>query len=153
VTVLRSLTLWQPWATLVALGAKRWETRSWPTDYRGPLLIHAAARRPPDELELGREHARALYDLLARAGGPPRELLVRGAVVAACRLADCRPARATAISEDLGPDELIAGDYSVGRHAFRLDAVAPLDRPYLARGFQGFFSLDVPALLLPEAFR
>lgn len=40
------LSLWQPWATLVALGVKTIETRSWSTHYRGPLAIHAAARRP-----------------------------------------------------------------------------------------------------------
>lgn len=39
---MRILTLWEPWATLMALGAKRIETRSWSTRYRGPLAIHAA---------------------------------------------------------------------------------------------------------------
>lgn len=43
---MRALTLWQPWATLVALGVKTIETRSWGTSYRGPLLIHAARRLP-----------------------------------------------------------------------------------------------------------
>ena len=38
------LTLTQPWATLVAIGAKKIETRSWSASYRGPLAIHAAAR-------------------------------------------------------------------------------------------------------------
>ena len=27
--MIRALTLWQPWATLVALGIKRLENRSW----------------------------------------------------------------------------------------------------------------------------
>ena len=40
--VVRILTLWEPWATLMAIGAKRIETRSWATRYRGPLAIHAA---------------------------------------------------------------------------------------------------------------
>jgi hypothetical protein len=41
------LTLWQPWASLVALGVKSIETRSWSTQYRGPLAIHASTKRPP----------------------------------------------------------------------------------------------------------
>lgn len=45
-TDVRALTLWQPWASLVAVGAKTIETRGWSTDYRGPLLIHAAKRKP-----------------------------------------------------------------------------------------------------------
>lgn len=49
----KTITLWQPYATLVATGIKQYETRSWPTNYRGPLLIHAA-KRPmgADEIEL-----------------------------------------------------------------------------------------------------
>src|SRR5690242_7565318 len=39
---MKALTLRQPWATLVALEAKRTETRSWRTPYRGSLAIHAA---------------------------------------------------------------------------------------------------------------
>lgn len=40
---MKALTLWQPWASLVALGVKRIETRSWSTRYRGRIAIHAAA--------------------------------------------------------------------------------------------------------------
>lgn len=39
---MKAITLTQPWATLVAIGAKKIETRSWATGYRGRLAIHAA---------------------------------------------------------------------------------------------------------------
>ena len=39
---MKAISLWQPWASLVATGAKTYETRSWPTKYRGPLVICAA---------------------------------------------------------------------------------------------------------------
>jgi hypothetical protein len=39
---MKVLSLTQPWATLAAIGAKKIETRSWSTAYRGPLAIHAA---------------------------------------------------------------------------------------------------------------
>lgn len=45
----RALSLTQPWATLATLvvsGAKRVETRSWKTPYRGWLGIHAAKGFP-----------------------------------------------------------------------------------------------------------
>lgn len=38
---MKAITLSQPWASLVALGVKTIETRSWGTTYRGPLAIHA----------------------------------------------------------------------------------------------------------------
>ena len=34
---MKAISLWQPWASAVALGSKRVETRSWSTSYRGPL--------------------------------------------------------------------------------------------------------------------
>ncbi len=33
--------MWQPYASLVVEGVKRFEGRDWYTDYRGPLWIHA----------------------------------------------------------------------------------------------------------------
>jgi hypothetical protein len=37
----KALTVRQPWASLIACGAKTIETRSWRTSYRGPIAIHA----------------------------------------------------------------------------------------------------------------
>jgi hypothetical protein len=42
----RLLTVRQPWASLIVRGVKDIENRSRFTDYRGPLLIHAAAGAP-----------------------------------------------------------------------------------------------------------
>lgn len=46
---MRVLTVRQPWADLIASGAKSLEIRSWPTSYRGPLLIAAGAAPSRDE--------------------------------------------------------------------------------------------------------
>ena len=43
---MKALTLHQPWASLIAVGAKKIETRPWSTKYRGPLAIHAGKHRP-----------------------------------------------------------------------------------------------------------
>src|SRR6266496_247116 len=43
---MKAISLWQPWATLMALNFKKVETRIWETKYRGPLAIHAAQRVP-----------------------------------------------------------------------------------------------------------
>ena len=52
---MKALTLWQPWATVMANGAKTIETRPvtahWARKYRGPLLIHAAKNWNRDVLE------------------------------------------------------------------------------------------------------
>ena len=38
---MKTITIKQPWATLIIQGDKRFEFRSWKTSYRGDLLIHA----------------------------------------------------------------------------------------------------------------
>lgn len=40
------LSMHQPWASLLVHGIKKHEGRSWPTDHRGRLWIHAAAHEP-----------------------------------------------------------------------------------------------------------
>jgi len=39
---MKAITILEPWASLIACGAKRYETRGWPTKYRGEIAIHAA---------------------------------------------------------------------------------------------------------------
>lgn len=43
---MKALSVRQPWAALLRSGAKKIETRSWSTRYRGPLVICASAGRP-----------------------------------------------------------------------------------------------------------
>ena len=43
------LSMHQPWASLLVLGIKRFEGRTWSTRYRGRLWIASAAREPTDE--------------------------------------------------------------------------------------------------------
>ena len=38
---MKAITICQPYAQLIAAGAKRVENRTWPTSYRGPIAIHA----------------------------------------------------------------------------------------------------------------
>jgi hypothetical protein len=40
---MKTLTIKQPWANLIAHGIKDIENRTWKTNYRGKVLIHAGA--------------------------------------------------------------------------------------------------------------
>lgn len=90
---MKALTLTQPWASLVAVGEKRIETRSWSTNYRGELAIHAAAEFPAEAKRLcdGAVFANPLGKAMGWPGGRLSRLLPVGAVVATCRLVDCLP--------------------------------------------------------------
>ena len=41
---MKILSIRQPWAYLITRASKNIENRSWPTNYRGPVLIHASLK-------------------------------------------------------------------------------------------------------------
>lgn len=88
---MKALSLRQPWASLVALGVKTVETRSWSTSYRGPLAIHAATRHF-DIRDLAALITGEVLDRWCDAGlvsvGGGRDLIPKGKVVATCTLTD-----------------------------------------------------------------
>lgn len=135
----KALSLTQPWATLVAIGAKRIETRSWSTNYRGPLAIHAAKgfpkwarettyQRPFSSVML--QHDLRLVDLPL------------GAILATCTLADCVPTES--IRGSLSENEVAFGDYSDGRWAWVLENVQVLPEPVPAKGSLGLWNWTLP---------
>jgi len=135
----KALTLTQPWASLVALGEKQFETRSWSTPYRGPLAIHAAKGVTP----IG--GTEAFYDLCAREPfhtclfdlgryALPTHL-PRGDVVAIANLVDVVPTADFALGA-ASRCEASFGDYSLGRFAWVLTDVQRLVNPPAARGRQ-----------------
>ena len=50
---MKALSIMQPWAWLIAAGHKDIENRTWRTEYRGPVLIHAGKRIDPNYEEDG----------------------------------------------------------------------------------------------------
>jgi len=137
---MKALSLWQPWATLIALGYKRVETRSWPTQYRGPIAIHAAKRTPGD-LEIN-----IMLSLLASGRTPDLPAIDRlplGAIVATAELVDCE--RMTWAFIQSQPElELDVGDWRVGRYAWALTNVVRLPEAIPARGAQGLWDWTPP---------
>jgi hypothetical protein len=140
---MRALSLWQPHAQAIALGLKRWETRSWSTDYRGPLAIHAA-KRPWNDT--GEWHAEARRRMVRQVtlNGPITWAF--GAVVCVVDVVDC--VRTSELRRWLDPMAAFWGDFSDGedlrgRWGFTLANVRVLPRPLPWRGQQGFFEVDL----------
>lgn len=82
---MKALTIWQPWASLLACGAKQYETRSWATYYRGPIAIHAAKKSVFHVLDLIPSPVLAEMTKLIGAGWND---LPTGAVIATAELVD-----------------------------------------------------------------
>jgi hypothetical protein len=131
---MKALTLTQPWATLVARGAKQIETRSWRTFYRGPLAIHAAKKLA----ELPSWQIRRFRSVLEAYGIRGFMELPLGVIVATCMLVDCVRITPDNVPPFGGP-EFDFGDYTVGRWAWHLSDVKALAEPILAKGALGLW--------------
>ncbi len=61
---MKALTLWQPWASLIVLRHKRFETRSWKMDgLIGERIAIHAAKRPSKDLDYDLIHELAALEL------------------------------------------------------------------------------------------
>lgn len=161
---MKAITIYQPYAALITVGAKRFETRSKLTHYRGPIAIHAGMkswkhfhRNVDREIRLkvietlkphvGHSHISGYFPNLAY-----------GAIVATAELVECWKVSSKSLGdndltlissgivvpfeEKIVGNEINFGDYSKGRYAWELVNVKMLDKPIPARGQQGLWNWD-----------
>jgi hypothetical protein len=123
----KTLSVRQPWAFAILHLGKDIENRSWPTDYRGPLAIHAS--KPIDRQAVG-DLERWLEIKIND------NELVTGAVVGTVNLVDCLPPD--------GPGDESPGEWAErGQYHWLLDNPRPLERPIPRLGKLGLFEVEV----------
>ncbi|ETT30703.1 hypothetical protein C161_27403 [Paenibacillus sp. FSL R5-192] len=139
---MKAITIIQPWATLIAIGAKQYETRSWPTKHRGEIAIHAGKKIDTEACKEP-EIRKALEEY-----GYMIDNLPVGAVVATAQLTNCLK------SVDTWTDGYVLegnrlvyspeyefGDFEPGRYAWEMSDVKMLMKPLPAKGQQGLWNL------------
>lgn len=138
VRILKALSLWQPWATLVVHGIKRWETRPWRVGGTLPLrlAIHASAATPRDAAQMALQEP--FQRALARLGLDPGDLPA-GAIVGVVSVMECLPT--SEVRDLLTGDERALGDFGPGRWAWRLDEAFALPNPVRCKGALGLWDL------------
>ena len=131
----KAISLWQPWASAMALGFKKIETRSWSTNYRGFLLIHAAKKviQWPDI------RTQAMFDGIV---SQPSDLPL-GQILCVVNLIGCELIRV--LNCPLTYSEQVWGDYTSGRYKWITKDLQEIS-PFPYRGRQGLF--DVPDILV-----
>ncbi len=134
---MKALTVWQPWATLIALEAKQYETRSWTSNHRGLLAIHAAENKRAYDLY----HTEPFHAILEDAGYSGPQWLPYGKIIAICNLSATIQITYT-YTTGLSLQELAFGDFTPGRYAWSLQNIQRLEIPILVRGKQGLWIWD-----------
>jgi activating signal cointegrator 1 len=130
---MKAISLWQPWASAIALGYKRFETRGWCTGYRGEIAIHAAKRWTEAERE-------AAFDFENEFGITGLMTPPLGAMLAICRLTHV--GRTEEVVTRISEMERAFGNYAPGRFAWRLELIEKFPAPITTKGEQGLFNWE-----------
>lgn len=125
---MKALTIKQPYAALIINGYKKIEFRSWKTNYRGKILIHAGLSVDKESLNNFKK-----YNLE----------YVKGAVIGKADIADC-----ILIDEKLDKklreeNPLIYRKNHVGQYAWLLDNIIKYKNPIYKKGKLGLWKCDL----------
>ena len=127
---MKALTIKQPWATLIMQGDKRFEFRSWKTNFRGDVLIHAGKG-------LDKEAVIRLKKYL------PDELPM-GKILGKVTITDCVPMSdefAKMLSKE-NSDIYTSHSFS-NNYGFQIENVEVFDTPIDAKGQLGFWNIEL----------
>lgn len=125
---MKVLSIKEPFATLIKDGIKIYETRSWKTNYRGEIYIHAS-------LSLSKSERVESTNKYLKSEIKP------GFILCKCELVDCIPMTdefIKYINEETS--EYDYGLYSEGRYAWKLKVLEVLDEPIPAKGKLGIWN-------------
>lgn len=130
---MKVLSLTEPYATLIKNGKEKIETRSWKTNYRGKLYIHASSTKIPAEYKNNTE-LMSLVNI---------NELNFGNIICSCELVDCVEMTDEFIEKiKQNKEEYISGAYEKGRYAWMLEDIKVLDKPIKAKGHLGIWNFN-----------
>jgi activating signal cointegrator 1 len=137
---MKILSMIQPWASLFVLREAQYETRSWRTNYRGPLAIHTSKKIDKDVCS----HV-AIQSLLGKHEYT-KESLPTGMIIAVCKLVNCLKVTENnetwAVLEDgriVSGNDYFLGDFREGGYAWEVQDMKLLDDFIPAKGKLGLW--------------
>lgn len=131
---MKVLTIQEPYATFIMKGFKKIETRSFKTNYRGEIYIHAGLSNNFLN-KISDSYILSLFD---------KSMLNYGKIICKAKLTDCIYMTKEYI-EDLkskNNKEFILGDYKVGRYAWILENVEELKEKIPVKGRLGIWNME-----------
>lgn len=143
---MKAITVIQPWASLLAVGEKRIETRSWRTNYRGEILIHAGKKVPLWGICMMDDAAKEkVMEIFGNKDGiisNQFRTFPTGAIIGKANLVNCLridELTMTLIKEQ-HPVEYVFGDFTPGRYAWVMSNPVLFENLIPASGKQGLWN-------------
>ena len=130
---MKVISIQEPYATLISLGIKKNETRSWKTNYRGQVLIHASISKKYLNSIKDKNVLKLLENITLNYG----KILCKATIV------DCIEMTSDLIDKiKLNNQEYILGIYEPGRYAWILDNIELLPTQISAKGKLGLWEYE-----------
>ncbi|MCC3156451.1 ASCH domain-containing protein [Hymenobacter sp. 15J16-1T3B] len=145
---MKALSLIQPYATLIMLGYKQYETRSWDTKHRGPLAIHASVGKPAWAREVAETDPH--ISVILAQHGLTFDTLPRGAVLGTVEVLGTYrfvetptdgQGKPSLVPRTLPTVELACGDFTSGRYGWKLRKSGELAKPIPCKGALSVWTL------------
>ena len=137
---MKTLSLLQPWATLVVMGVKQIETRSWSPAHRGPLLIHASKGKAGEIFAHEQPFKKYIPDFSKLPFG---YIIGRVTLVDVVRIGTGSLFHTNdEMMNRLTMEEKAFGDYTDGRFAWMLQDAVEFKQPIGARGSLNLWEFD-----------
>lgn len=128
---MKTLSLLEPWASLIKEQIKYIETRSWKTNYRGQIYIHASLKK----VSKNEERINTLVSFLKE------KEFKYGYIIAEATLVDCVYMDEEFLNKiKKNKTEYLCGEYKLGRYAWLLKDIKPLEQPIKAKGSLGLWN-------------
>ena len=126
---MKVLTIKEPWASLIVNGYKEYEFRSWKTNYRGKILIHAG-------LTLEKDNALRFKDYNLNYG--------IGEIIGEAILTECIPVTSEFEDELYRTNPLVykKSNY-IRNYAWKLENVIKYDNKIRCKGKLGLWNYDI----------
>lgn len=130
---MKVLSLREPFATLILEKKKCVETRSWKTNYRGELYIHASQTKVSKK-DLEDKELMALIE---------EKNMNFGNIICRCKLVDCVYMTEEYVEKmkKFNYQEYICGEYKEGRYAWILSDIEAVD-PIKVKGHLGIWNYE-----------
>lgn len=125
---MKVLTIKEPWASLIIEGYKNYEFRSWKTNYRGKILIHAGLNIEKNNLVKFKD-----YDINIQ----------KGKIIGEAMLTDCVKVTEDFQKELLKKDKIVYGqsDHAID-YAWKLENVIKYEEPISVKGKLGLWNYE-----------
>ncbi len=126
---MKVLTIKEPWASLIIEGYKEYEFRSWKTNYKGKILIHAGLTVEKEYLDRFKKYIISIKP---------------GFIIGEAELTSCIPVTEEFENELTKKDEVVYGKSKHRRgYAWKLEKIKKYDKPIKIKGKLGLWNYDI----------